>query len=60
MNRTTMKLTLELDLEIDGIYDDSLEDIAFEQATAGIHGVLDLSENCVLYVNSIELVKVER
>ena len=55
----TVEITLKITAEVDGIYDESLEDKLFEEATKGIYGVFDLSDNCALLVNSIELEEVK-
>ena len=52
-------ITIKIETEADGVYDNTLEGILFQQVGEPIYGVFDLSENCALLANSIELISVE-
>lgn len=53
-----LEITLKITADIDGTYDNSMEDLMFEKVTEGISGVFDLSEDCMLFSDTIELASV--
>ena len=53
-----LEITLKITADIDGTYDSSMEDLMFEKVTEGISGVFDLSEDCMLFSDTIELTSV--